>query len=162
MDMRCGFNVSQGEPGRIQENISNVFPAQRWLVKVLFGPTSSMRWHVQQRMDMAPSCHSGAMNYLWWKELLELYVQHRQKQVGFSELGSPFAAAQTFSSCKGRKLHPGRSTIPQLSCKQCQCEIYSPIIYNVMAGLKKMRRIDQNKFAMSRRRSQCDCYQLAL
>lgn len=88
MDMRCGFNVSQGEPGRIQENISNVFPAQRWLVKVLFGPTSSMRWHVQQRMDMAPSCHSAAMNYLWWKELLELYVQHRQKQVGFSELGS--------------------------------------------------------------------------
>lgn len=24
------------------------------------------------------------------------YVQHRQKQVGFSGLGSPFAAAQTF------------------------------------------------------------------
>lgn len=92
---RCGFNVSQGEPGWIQENISDVFPAQGWLVKVLFGLPSSVRWRVQQRMDMAPSCHSGAMNYLWWKELSMLYVQHRQKQVGFSSLGSPFAAAQT-------------------------------------------------------------------
>lgn len=35
------------------------------------------------------------MNYQECKETSVLYVQHRQKQVGFSGLGSPFAAAQT-------------------------------------------------------------------
>lgn len=44
---------------------------------------------------MAPSYHSGVVNYQWCKELTVLYVQHRQKQVGFSGLGNPFVAAQT-------------------------------------------------------------------
>lgn len=56
---------------------------------------ASMRWDVQQRMDMAPLYHSGVMNYQWCKELSVVCVQHRQKQVGFSGLGNPSAAAQT-------------------------------------------------------------------
>lgn len=38
--------------------------------------------------------------------------------------------------------------IPQLFCKQLQSEFYSHVIYNVMAKLKKMRRIDQNRLLM--------------
>lgn len=53
---------------------------------------------MQQRMDLVPSYDSGAMNYQECKEPSVLYVQHRQKQVGFSGLGSPFAAAQTSPS----------------------------------------------------------------
>ena len=65
------------------------------------------------------------------------------------------------SSCKSRKWCPRRSMIPQLFCKQWQSELYSHVIYNAMAELKKMRRTDQNILLMSRRRSQCDCYELA-
>lgn len=53
---------------------------------------------MQQGMDLVPSYDSEAMNYQECKEPSVLYVQHRQKQVGFSRQGSPFAAAQTSPS----------------------------------------------------------------